>query len=372
MPAFGNGAIAIAVYAHPSETGTNERAAAEQGFEGVACVDDAARAAMVYIRLWQRHGLPWARDAALGLLAFVRAMQTDDGTFVNFISDWDGRQNLTSTTSRPGDGPWVARAMHALAAGAGAFSDAGCKESFDRGLLWLKRPTPYLDLKAVSVLAAVEYWHATGSDEVSGCALAWASEIGDAARDGLLPDQIGQSRIHLWGHLQETALAEAGIAFGRPDLIEAARRSTEAALIPPVEQQFPGPRVLPFDVSCVVSGLDAVAAATGEPRYKRLAGRARAWFDGQNTAGAAIYDRAGGLVFDGIDDGRVSQNSGAESNIEGALALLDSLPLQLFEEFPPSQSAGHPDAENGGPPWHQPHQAGPSSSREARANVSGH
>jgi hypothetical protein len=371
VPAFGNGTIAIAVYSHPNETGMNEQAAAEQGFEGVACVDDAARAALVYIRLWQRHGLPWARDAALGLLTFVRAMQTDDGTFVNFIFDWDGRQNLTSTTSRPGDGPWVARAMHALAAGAAAFDNISCKESFDRGLPWLRRPTPYLDLRAVSVLAAVEYWRTTGSDEVSACALAWADEIADAARDGLLPDQVGQSRIHLWGHLQETALAEAGTALQRPDLIEAARRSTEAALVPPVEQQFPGPRILPFDVSCVVSGLDAVAAATGESRYERLAGRARAWFDGQNTAGAAIYDRAAGLVFDGIDGGRVSQNSGAESNIEGALALLDSLPLQLYEEFPPSPPAGHPDAETGGPRWDQPPQGAPSSSREAKANVSG-
>jgi hypothetical protein len=43
---------------------------------------------------------------------------------------------------------------------------------------------------------------------------------------------------------------------------------------------------------------------------------------GRNSASQPVYDAARGMVFDGIDNGRVSQNSGAESNIEGALAFL--------------------------------------------------
>ncbi len=327
VPALGNGVLAIAVYSQPTHAGMQHWAAAEQGFEGVACVDDAARAAILYAMLWERHRLPWARDAAMGLLAFVRAMQTAGGTFANFILDWDGRKNLATNTSRPGDGPWVARAMHALACGVSAFGDADCAESFEKGLPWLDRATPYLDVRAVCVLASVEYWRATGADDVAARGLAWATEIADAAQNNVLLNEVGSAQIHLWGHLQEAALADAGMAFGRTDLVEAARRSAEAVLIPAVEQHFPGPRVLPFDVSCVVRGIDAVAAATRDSRYERMASLARAWFDGRNTASAPVYDRTAGLVFDGIDDGRVSQNSGAEANIEGALALLDSLPL---------------------------------------------
>ena len=373
VTALGGGAIAIAVYAHPADAGMSERAAAEQGFEGVACVDDAARAAILYIRLWQRYSLPWAREAAEGLLAFVRAMQTGDGAFANFILDWDGQQNLTTATSRPGDGPWVARAMHALAAGVSAFSDADCALSFDRGLTWLSRVTPYLDVRAVAVLAALEYWRATGSAELAGCAHAWANEIADAALGDVLPDRAGESRVHLWGHLQEAALAEAGMALQHPDLVEAARRSAEAVLVPPVEQKFPGPRAIPFDVSSVVRGLDAVGAATGEPRYGLLASRARPWFDGQNTAGAPVYDRAAGLVSDGIDDGRISHNSGAESNIEGGLALLGSLPVHLYEPSPPRSVAGSTEAETRGPKWHHPASRlqPPPSSRATNAEVSG-
>ena len=377
VPVLGNGALAIAVYAEPTQAGMRVRSAAEQGFEGVACVDDAARAAVLYTTLWRRHRLPWARDAAVGLLTFVRAMQTADGTFANFILDWDGRKNLTTTTSKPGDGPWVARAMHALACGVSALGDANCAESFEKGLPWLDRATPYLDVRAVCVLASVEYWRATSADQVAARGLAWAKEIADAARNNVLPNEVGSTQTHLWGHLQEVALADAGMAFDRPDLVEAARRSTEAVLIPPLEQHFPGARVLPFDVSCVVRGLDAMAAATGESRYERKASLARAWFDGRNTASAPVYDRAAGLVFDGIDDGRVSENSGAEANIEGALGLLDSLPLHLYEPSLSSAPARAPQPERGGPQWSHPYdrtwqrQPSPSSSPAARANASG-
>jgi len=46
-------------------------------------------------------------------------------------------------------------------------------------------------------------------------------------------------------------------------------------------------------------------------------------FDGRNTAGAPVYDRDRGRVADGVDGTRVSDNSGAESNIVAAEVLLD-------------------------------------------------
>ena len=61
-----------------------------------------------------------------------------------------------------------------------------------------------------------------------------------------------------------------------------------------------------------------------------LAALARAWFHGRNAAGEPVYDRLRGCVFDGIDGNRVSRNSGAESNIEGGLVLMDSLPWDAY------------------------------------------
>ena len=48
----------------------------------------------------------------------------------------------------------------------------------------------------------------------------------------------------------------------------------------------------------------------------------RVWIDGRNAAAAPVFDRQRGLAYDGIDDGRVSHNSGAESNVEAGLALV--------------------------------------------------
>ena len=51
VPGLAPGALAIAVYAEAHDEGFVPRAAADQGFEGVACVDDVARAAVLYTAL---------------------------------------------------------------------------------------------------------------------------------------------------------------------------------------------------------------------------------------------------------------------------------------------------------------------------------
>ena len=330
MPGLGPGVFALAVYAQERDGQFIAHAAAEQGYEGVACLDDAARAAVLYSEIWRRHRFDWARTDAEGLLRFTCAMQMSDGAFVNFIGDWDGRRQLDTPTSRPGGGPWHARAMHAVARGVAVFGDDGCASAFEAGFEQLDRPTPYFDVRAVAVLAALEFWQATGIRHVADRALVWAEEIMAARIGDVLPDCAGDVSVHLWGHLQEAALARTGMEFGRDDLVQAAARSADAVLVPAAELAFAGPRCLPFDVSSTVAGLDAVTAATGEARYAELAALARAWFDGRNAAGEAVYDRVRGCVFDGIDGTSINRNSGAESNIEGGLALLDSLPWDAY------------------------------------------
>ncbi|MEX2031942.1 MAG: hypothetical protein WEA81_03645 [Dehalococcoidia bacterium] len=316
----------MATYAHPGDADFDLRAAAESGYEGVACLDDAARAALLYTAIWQRDRSPWAREAAEGLLRFTCAMQLEDGAFANFIATWDGERQLDTPTSRPGEGPWQARAMHALARGVAAFGDHSYAAAFTAGLPFLAQPMPHLDTRAASAIAVLEYWQATAEPGARALALEWAHEIADARVGDVLPDIAGSTEVHLWGHLQESALARIGEAFGIEELISVAARSVASILIPAVERAFAGPGSLAFDVSCTVAGLDATAAATKDARYTHHAAAARAWFDGRNAAGRAVYDRERGFVADGIDGDRVSKNSGAESNIEGALALLDVLP----------------------------------------------
>lgn len=326
----GVGARALAVYAEWQGERFKLRPAAEQGFEGVACLDDAARAAVLYCNIWRRHRFPWARKAAGGMLRFVAFMQDDDGRFVNFILDWDGRKNRDGASSFPGGLYWTSRAMYALACGSAAFGVSEYAERFERGLAWLDRPTRSLDVRAVCLLAVLEYWAATGAAALADRAMAWADEIAASRLGDVLPNTVGEPPTRLWGHLQEAALARTAAAFGRRDLARVARASAEALLVPRVAEAFAAPTTVPFDVSCAVQGLAAVAKETGESRYAEQAELARAWFRGRNAARRRIYDRRRGLVYDGIDDGRSNRNSGAESNVEGALALLDGLPWERY------------------------------------------
>jgi hypothetical protein len=322
----GSEARAIAVYAEPSGVepgdGLTQRGARESGVEGVACVDDAARAVVLYCQLWRQSRADHMRAAAHALLRFLAYMQEPDGRFNNFILNWTGERNCAGSTSYSGGGPWQARATHALACAVHLLGEAEWHERFQRAAAWLEAPTPYLDVRAVGVLAALEHWRATGSSTSAARAISWSTEIAAHSSNGSLLNAAGVLPIHLWGHVQERALAETGVAFGRPALVDVARTSAESLLIPAIDGCFPFTRVLPFDVSCTVLGLEAVARATHEERYAAAAMRGREWFRGRNTAAQAVYDAERGLVFDGIDRGQVSRNSGAESNIEGGLALL--------------------------------------------------
>ena len=249
-------------------------------------------------------------------------MQDEDGRFTNFIFDWSGAKNLAGTTSSLGGQPWQARALHALAWGISTFGGDEWKERFDRALPWLNGASRHYDVRSVGLLAILQHWRATGAASSAERALRWANWIASARRGDCLLNDGGTEPVHLWGHLQEAALAATGHALQRPELVERARASADVLLLPAVEWCGSAPRVLPFEVSCVVAGLSAVARATGEIRYAEAATKARSWFEGRNAARLPVYDERMLLIYDGIDEGQVSRNSGAESNIEGALTLM--------------------------------------------------
>ncbi|MGH2499868.1 MAG: hypothetical protein ACRDF0_07250, partial [Candidatus Limnocylindria bacterium] len=131
LPAAGDRACAIAVYASEAD---EHLAAADTGFEGVACVDDAARALVLLCDLWDRTRLASLRTWADGLADFVLYMQDRDGRFVNFVLDWSGRRNTFGLTSRAGGRFWQARGLRGLAKMWITFDDEPSRGGFERGL----------------------------------------------------------------------------------------------------------------------------------------------------------------------------------------------------------------------------------------------
>jgi hypothetical protein len=317
-------ALGLAIYAdHAGE----HFGARESGEEGVACVDDAARALVLWSDLWDRTKLPVAREWVDGLLAFCRWMQQDDGRFVNFVVDWTGVRNTDGVTSRPdGASFWQARGARGMAKVWRVFGDERARADYQRARASFDDRPVGSDARAVQVLAALD------AEDSAADIARWCDDIVTQRRGDVLLDAHDATEPHLWAHIQEGVLAKAGVALRRPDLIEIARRSTDAYLVPIVEGGFELPMVQPYGAASAAYGLARLAEATGDTRYAAAARDARAWFDGRNPAGIAVYDRAAGRVADGIDGGHLNPHSGAESNVVGAQTFLDDVAAWLVRD----------------------------------------
>lgn len=303
----------------------------DTGYEGVACVDDAARVARLFLEAGRRHRLPAAIDEATGYLRFLLYMQQPDGRFANFIANWQGEQNLTGPTSLPSGPNWNARALRTLALASVVTGDQTYRDAFDRALEPVTADMHYSDIRALHVLAALEMFEQTQSAELRRRIGAWCDQIAGMCDDqGRLLNWRHEENPHLWGYVQVAALARASVTIGRQDWLRLAEETTLSYLAPRVRAAFPQRTVIPYEVSSVIVDLETLAEVTGDSRFRELLYLARAWFRGRNAAHQPVYDAVNGTVADGIDGHVVSPNSGAESNAEGGLALLDELPWALY------------------------------------------
>jgi len=320
-------ALGLAIYA---DDAGEHFAAQESGIEGVACLDDVARAFVLWSDLWQRTKLPVARVWVDGLLGFCRWMQQDDGRFVNFVLDWSGVRNIDGITSRAdGASFWQARGARAMAKAWRVLGDERARADYVRARESFDERPVAADVRSVQVLAALDAGDPPA--EISR----WCDEIASQRRGSVLVDAHDAEEPHIWAHIQEGVLALAGTALRRADLIDVACRSADAYLLPLVASGFDLPTVQPYGAASAVFSMQQLAHATGEARYASAFRDARAWFDGRNPARRPVYDRAAGRVADGVDGAELNPHSGAESNVVGAQALFDDVAAWLLR---------HPDA----------------------------
>lgn len=320
VPAAGPAAVALAVYAGADDAPIPAR---ESGTEGVACVDDAARAIVLLCALWEATGLPWVRTWCEGLLDFLVWMQNPDGRWMNFVTDWGGTRNRDGASSFSGGAFWQARALQAAARAAIVLDDTRAGAMLDRGMPWMRAPAPP-DVRALHVMTAVDLLRAGRAPRMRDHVTVWIDEMLTCARDGMLMNAPGETgRPHLWGHVQEAALADAGALLGRDDVVAIAQRSADLVFRDVITSSFDLPSTQPYDVASAIQVMDRLHAVTDAAEYADLAEAARQWFDGRNPAGRAVYDAGTGRVADGIDEGRLNANSGAESNVVAAQVLLD-------------------------------------------------
>ena len=134
------------------------------------------------------------------------------------------------------------------------------------------------------------------------------------------PDERGTP--HLWAHIQEGVLADAGALLEEPALVEAARRERRSAAgADRARSASIGTAPRPTTCRARCSGSIAWRSRPATPGGRAGRRRARVVRRPEPCAGRRSTTAARGRVADGVDDGRVSANSGAEANIEAAGAL---------------------------------------------------
>jgi multiple sugar transport system substrate-binding protein len=318
---------------------------ARDGSEGVACLDDAARAAVLYLRLYEHSGDPSALAEARGLLAFVAAMEQGDGEYVNFVAA-DGAPNREALTSRKSASYWAARALWALGEAVRVLGEsdpstvAALEPMIERTVARIGRELEAGELVGGSTTATAEALLGLLALDEKRLA-ARAADLLVARADGSIERPPWGAHVdpasgdwHAWGARTVEALARAAVVLDRPALAAAARREADGlwprlllsgaapASVATDGEVTPGAEIA-YGVSPRVGGYLALAAATGEERYAELAGLAAAWLTGANPSGEAMYDEASGRVYDGVGPGgKINRNSGAESTVEGLLAAL--------------------------------------------------
>ena len=327
--------------------------------EGAACVDDAARAAVVYLRAFERTGAADARAEAEGLLRFVAHLQTPQGTFYNFVWDRTLRINTTHANSKADRLEWWgARAVWALGEGARVLKTANPTASAEyaervrrtyphlRAALarygetveangrtfpaWALNETAY-DATSELVLGLAALQSAYPDPELAAM-IARFAEAFERARFGSLTafpyggHAAWRGGWHAWGNSQAMAL----VAAGRPASAKAEADALFARLLVDGWQhelsyetrQWRTFEQIAYDVRTVAVGLAWLAEATGEARYATMAGLAASWFSGNNVADRVMYDEATGRGYDGINGPTtVNVNSGAESTIEALMTV---------------------------------------------------
>ena len=340
--------------------------------QGAFNADDLARAAVVYLRDWRQTGDGTSREHAYELLRGLTYLQTASGPNAGNVVLWqqpDGTLNpspiikdarplrqRTRCTGSPrtvwtlGEGyarfhkadPSFARFLKRRLDLAVAALDRQVLDAYGDHMNVDGRRTPKwlvvdgADASAEAVLGLASYARVGGTDRARRVMRQLSNGIaemagGDARHwpfGGVLPWALSRSDWHAWSSQMPAALASAGRVLGDRHLRRVAARDSFTFDPWMLTSGGPDNGRLPAraDGAQIAYGADSRVQslmATGGSGGRRMAGLVAAWFFGANASHAPTYDPATGVTFDGVEaDGRVNQNSGAESTIHGLLTML--------------------------------------------------
>lgn len=341
--------------------------------EGIACVDDMARAVIFYLRYYRHSGGEEYLLKARRLLKMILMMQADNGYFYNFI-DEHYLIEKEIPNSRPEGNWWSWRAMWAIAEAYDFWRERDeefgrqLNESMQRAIAavremdrlypqkvmhqdhlwpaWLPRQYA-ADQAAVLLMALVPYFRNSADTTL----LPIMSHLGE----GILTMQIRDGNHytdgaflswpmlwHAYGNNQASALLLSFHLIRDETWLHSARREIDQfypalmqrgfrnylifdqlkdSVVIKEERQF---EQIAYGIRPMVWAALEAYEITGQEAFAIQAAEMSLWLLGKNPAGQIMYDLKTGRCFDGIDSAEdVNYDSGAESTIEALLTLLE-------------------------------------------------
>lgn len=340
--------------------------------EGYACVDDAARAAIFYMEYFKAFNDSSSLYKYYNLVEFLLYMQAENGYFYNFIWE-DNTINKTFKTSVAEANWWSWRALWAITEGYDYLINRNdersvrVKQSISQIIENIKKNIPkeknevtiegiklpdWLPFQFASDQAALltiiisNYYELTGDKEIL--------DYLNSLVQGILMMQINDSDFefngaflswqndwHGWGNSQAYALLKAYQVLENEELKTAAlfelnnfyQRLVEVGFLNSFSVRKTDCKFeiiesnkfsqIAYIIRPMVYALIEAYKITSDSSYAIQAGEIAKWFIGNNPAGEVMYNPHNGIFYDGIEnENLINKNSGAESTIEGLLALL--------------------------------------------------
>ncbi len=342
--------------------------------EGIACIDDAARAAIFYMNYYEiNHNFAYLNKAKM-LTKFMFFMQSGSGFFYNFIFS-DYKINKTYKTSIAQPNWWSWRAIWELSEAYNFFLKYDksfalviypiLNKSINSTVRWLKEnksdnvqefggfkiPSwlPYenaSDQAAVIIKGFLGYYKTIKDPEVKKevIRLSKGIEKMQAGNVATLPYYAflsWENTWHLWGNNQAEALIDAGKILDNQNFIKAAQNEvlnfypylirnnymSNFTVVhkdnKPIYSDSLKYGQIAYGISPMVLASCELYNKTKNIQSAKIAGSLGCWFFGENPAGKQIYNIKTGVCYDGINNANeINMNSGAESTIEALFSML--------------------------------------------------
>lgn len=345
--------------------------------EGIACVDDASRAAIFYLKQHKVSGDAEQLRKGRMLVKFLLAMQAPNGYYYNFI--WpDGQIHMDGMTTKPEPNFWSWRTLW-------AFGEA--IPLLDSGDPLVQEMRQQRDGLTKNILAEASYWSMetdttmgwtfptwlpkeSGTDQAALIMIGFSLMLQqDSAETNIKKDSVvtfienmaegiftmqneqpstvydgvimsWENLWHAYASIQSYALLLAGEVLEDPHMTSHAMYEIDhfyPALLPAggldhfsfrvvdkkveVYDQASFPQIAYGRRPMVWAALKAYET-TKDEKYLTTARDLASWFSGNNPAKAVMYDPATGRGYDGINSAEaINKNAGAESTVEALLAL---------------------------------------------------